>query len=179
MTIGCRAAANGTVNLPFAGAIDEVRIYDRALSASDIAELYDNKAFSLNNNGIGYWNGLAGSAGNATVDTSSLNFCTNLYTAPLGTADNLADLLNVEQAGTLLLGCAFADAYYSSGRPVAVTSTNLAIVAGGLALGTSGGVGNDDLPKRARPLTFSAAVTRLDSRTERIRRPWRNRAAAP
>ena len=89
VTIGCRMAASGAVNLQFLGAIDEVRIYKRALSASDIVQLYQNKAFSLVNNGIGFWNGLAGSGGNATLDTTSLNFSTNLYTAPVGTAASL------------------------------------------------------------------------------------------
>src|SRR5262249_54662515 len=60
VTIGARAAANGSITLPFEGAIDEVRIYSRALSASDIVQLYQNKAFALTNNGVGSWNGLAG-----------------------------------------------------------------------------------------------------------------------
>ena len=141
VTIGARAAANGSVTLPFEGSIDEVRIYDRALSASDILQLYQNKAFILNNNGIGSWNGLAGSGGNAALDTSSLNFCTNLFSGPLGTPDNLADVLNLEASNSLSLGCAFGDAYYSGGSRVVVASTNLTIATGGVAVGTTNGAG--------------------------------------
>jgi len=48
--IGCR---NNTSDSPFNGAIDDVRIYDRALSAQEIEELYEEgvyKAFALNPN---------------------------------------------------------------------------------------------------------------------------------
>ena len=141
VTIGCRTAANGTVSLPFQGTIDEVRIYNRTLTASDILQLYQNKAFALINNGIGSWNGLAGSGGNATLDTTSLNFCTNLYTAPIGTAGSLANVLSVETASAQAPGCALADTYYSGGRTVLVASTNLTIAAGGVALGTATAAG--------------------------------------
>ena len=141
VTIGCRTAANGTVSLPFEGAIDEVRIYSRALSASDVVQLYQNKAFSLVNNGIGFWNGLAGSAGNAILDTTSLNFSTNLYTAPVGTAANLASLLTVEHAASQPPACYFADQYFSSQSQVAVQNTNLNIASGGVALGNANGAG--------------------------------------
>ena len=137
VVIGCRAAANGVFNLPFQGTIDEVRIYDRALTSSDVLELYQNKAFSLFNNGIGSWNGLAGSGGNAALDSSSLNFCTNLYTAPLGTPGSLASVLNLETADSLPAGSTFADVYYNSGIKVAVASTNLTIAAGGVAFATA------------------------------------------
>ncbi len=42
MTIGGRASSNGVYNIPFQGIIDEVHIYNRALSASDINELYSS-----------------------------------------------------------------------------------------------------------------------------------------
>jgi autotransporter-associated beta strand protein len=141
VTIGCRMAASGAVNLQFLGAIDEVRIYNRILSASDVVQLYQNKAFSLVNNGIGFWNGLAGSGGNATLNTTSLNFSTNLYTAPVGTAANLTSLLTVEQAASQPPACFFADAYFSSQSQVAVQNTNLTIPSGGVALGTANGAG--------------------------------------
>jgi autotransporter-associated beta strand protein len=141
LSIGNRQSGSTTYNIPFPGTIDEVRIYNRALSASDVLQLYNNKAFPVINNGVGSWNGLAGSGGNATLDTTSLNFCTNLYTAPLGTADSLADLLNVEQAGALPPNCAFADFFFSNKTTVAVTSTNLTIPTGGVALGTASAAG--------------------------------------
>ena len=141
VTIGCRTASSGAVNLQFLGAIDEVRIYSRALSASDVVQLYQNKAFSLVNNGIGFWNGLAGSAGNAILDTTSLNFSTNLYTAPVGTAANLASLLTVEHAASQPPACYFADQYFSSQSQVAVQNTNLNIASGGVALGNANGAG--------------------------------------
>ncbi|HTV41732.1 MAG TPA: LamG-like jellyroll fold domain-containing protein [Candidatus Sulfotelmatobacter sp.] len=47
VTIGCRANATGTINTPFEGTIDQVRIYDRALSASDVLELYNTEASQL------------------------------------------------------------------------------------------------------------------------------------
>ena len=141
VTIGCRMDTSGTITYPFSGTLDDVRVYNRALSASDVTELYNNKAFILLNNGIGLWNGLSGSGGSATLDTTSLNFCTNLYTAPVGTAGKLADVLSVEQANSLPPGCAFADAYYSSGSKVAVASTNLTIASGGVALGTASAAG--------------------------------------
>jgi autotransporter-associated beta strand protein len=141
VTIGCRAAANGTINLPFQGTIDEVRIYNRALTASDILQLYNNKAFGIINNGIGAWNGLVATNGNATLDTTSLNFSTNVYTTPFVTAGNLANVLSVEQASSLPPGCAFADTYYSSGSQLPVAATNLTIVPGGIALGTASAAG--------------------------------------
>ena len=149
-TIGCRFNSSGVIANAFQGTIDEVRIYNRALPASDILQLYNNKAFSLINNGIGSWNGLAGSGGNATLDTTSLNVCTNLYTAPVGTAGSLADVLSLEQTGGQSLGCALADTYYSSGKPLAVASTNLTIAPGGVALGTASAAGT---------LTFLNAAT--------------------
>ena len=141
VTIGCRATSGGVVNAAFQGTIDEVRIYNRALLPADVTELYNNKAFALINNGIGSWNGLAGSGGNATLDTTSLNFCTNVYTAPVGTAGSLASVLNVETASAQPPGCALADTYYSGGRTVLVASTNLTIAAGGVALGTATAAG--------------------------------------
>ncbi|HVM51102.1 MAG TPA: LamG-like jellyroll fold domain-containing protein [Candidatus Acidoferrum sp.] len=139
--IGARAAANGGVTLAFQGAIDEVRLYNRALTASDIVQLYNNTAFAVLNNGIGAWNGLAGSGGNATLDTTSLNFNTNIYTAPVGTAGSLASVLAVEQAAAIAPECTFGDFYYNSQTRVPVASTNLTIAAGGLALGTASAAG--------------------------------------
>ncbi len=141
VTIGARAAANGSVTLPFQGTIDEVRIYDRALTASDIVQLYQNKAFTVINSGVGSWNGLAGSGGNATLDTSSLNFCTNTFTAPIGTAASLSTVLSFEGANALSIGAVFGDTYYSSSNQFPVTSTNLTIASGGVALGTATGAG--------------------------------------
>lgn len=141
VTIGCRANSSGTINAAFEGTIDEVRIYNRALLPSDVVELYNNKAFPLINDGIGSWNGLAGSGGNATLDTTSLNFCTNLDTAAIGSGDNLPDVLALESANGLQLGCSFGDTYYSSGKPLAVTSTNITIASGGVAVGTASGLG--------------------------------------
>jgi hypothetical protein len=40
-------AANSAFNLPFKGTIDDVRLYNRALSASDVFQLYTNKADSV------------------------------------------------------------------------------------------------------------------------------------
>ncbi len=141
VTIGCRANASGTINLPFQGTIDEVRIYDRALTSADVLQLYQNRAFSLVDSNISYWNGLGGSGGNATLDTTSLNFCTNLYTASLGAAASLGTVLGVETANSLPPGCVFADTYYNNRRAVVVPSTNLTIAAGGVALGTASGAG--------------------------------------
>ena len=143
VSIGNRQSSNagGAYNLPWHGTIDDVRIYNRALSASDVAQLYANEAHRVINNGIGSWNGLAGSGGNATLDTTSLNFGTNLYTAPLATTNSLADLLAVEQALALPPSCAFADFYYSNKTAVAVSSTNLTIATGGVALGTASAAG--------------------------------------
>jgi autotransporter-associated beta strand protein len=140
VTIGCRAGTTGAITNAFLGTIDEVRIYNRVLATNDIFQLYTNKAYTPPQ-GIGYWNGLAGSGGNATLDTTSLNFCTNLYTAPLGNPDTLADLLNVEHAASQPLACFFGDSYYNSGNAVVVTSTNLNIASGGVALGTANGAG--------------------------------------
>lgn len=134
VTIGCRADKNGNMVDAFQGTIDEVRIYDRALTLSDIQQLYNNKAFSVANNGIGSWNGLAGSGGNATLDSTSLNFCTNLYTAALGTPGNLSEAIGLETTNSLPIECVFADTYYSSGRPLPVAFTNLTIVQAGSLL---------------------------------------------
>ncbi|HVM46453.1 MAG TPA: LamG-like jellyroll fold domain-containing protein, partial [Candidatus Acidoferrum sp.] len=141
VSIGNRQSGTGPFNLPFPGTIDEVRIYNTTLAATDVAQLYAYKAFPVVNKGIGSWNGLAGGGGNATLDTTSLNFCTNLYTAPVGTADSLADLLNVQSAGALPLACSLADFYYSGGNQVAVQSTNLTLASGGVAIGTANGPG--------------------------------------
>ncbi|EEF61857.1 beta strand repeat-containing protein [Pedosphaera parvula] len=157
VTIGARAAANGTVTLPFQGTIDEVRIYNRALSATDVAQLYNNKAFALVNNGIGSWNGLGGSGGNATLDATSHNFCTNVYTAPVGTAATLLDLFNVEQAASFQPGCVFADTYYSNGRPVSVATTNLTIATGGIAIGTANGAGTMTFLNAGSTYTLSSS----------------------
>jgi hypothetical protein len=46
LTIGARANASGVVNEAFQGIIDDVHIYSRALTASDIMELYTN-SFNL------------------------------------------------------------------------------------------------------------------------------------
>jgi autotransporter-associated beta strand protein len=139
--IGSRASSSGLVTNNFQGTIDEVRIYNRALSASDILQLYQNKAFPVINKGIGSWNGLAGSGGNATLDASSLNFCTNLYSAPVGTASSLANLLSLEASSSLSLGASFADVYYSSSNQVPVTATNLTMPFGGVAFGSASGAG--------------------------------------
>jgi autotransporter-associated beta strand protein len=153
VTIGCF----GPGTQPFQGIIDEVRIYNRQLTASDVLQLYQNKAFLLIlNNGIGYWNGLAGSGGNATLDTTSLNFCTNLYLAPVGTADSLADLLTVEQADSLPPNCVFADTFYSNGIPIAVQSTNLSIASGGVAVGTASGPGTNYFLNNAVTYTLNS-----------------------
>jgi hypothetical protein len=42
--IGCRLDGSGSVGNPFQGTIDDVRIYNRCLSASDITELYNHKS---------------------------------------------------------------------------------------------------------------------------------------
>jgi hypothetical protein len=47
VTIGCRANASGVISSPFEGTIDQVRIYDRALSASDVLQLYNTEANQL------------------------------------------------------------------------------------------------------------------------------------
>jgi fibronectin-binding autotransporter adhesin len=135
VTIGCFGPGLN----PFEGTIDEVRIYNRLLTASDVTQLYYNTANTLINTGIGYWNGLAGS----TLDTTSANFCTNLESSPLGTPVNLPTLLSVESAETQPVppSCAFGDFYYSNNTGIAVTSTNLTIAAGGVAVGDSSGAG--------------------------------------
>ncbi len=140
--IGGRENATPGVNAyPFQGTIDDVFVYSRALSASDIAQLYTNAPTVPADSGIGYWNGLVGSGGNATLDTTSRNFSTNLWTAPLGTADTLADLLNVEKNNSVAPVCFFSDAYYNSGKPIPVSSTNLTVATGGVALGTATAAG--------------------------------------
>ncbi|MGH7979893.1 MAG: LamG-like jellyroll fold domain-containing protein, partial [Limisphaerales bacterium] len=47
VTIGCRANASGVIANPFEGTIDQVRIYNRALSASDVLQLYNTAASQL------------------------------------------------------------------------------------------------------------------------------------
>jgi autotransporter-associated beta strand protein len=150
VTIGARMNGSGTVNLPFLGTIDEARIYNRALSSSDILQLYQNKAFTVLNSGVGSWNGLAGSGGNATLDSTSLNFCTNVYSVPVGTAASLTSVLNLESANALQLGGIFADTYYSSSKQNSVGATNLTIAAGGVSFATATAAGS---------LTFLNAAT--------------------
>ena len=70
----------------------------------------------------GYWNGLGG----AMLDYTSLNFCTNAYTAPLGTAASLGTL------GALALPAFFSDVYFNSASPTPVTSASLTVAAGGI-----------------------------------------------
>jgi autotransporter-associated beta strand protein len=137
VTIGCFGAGAN----PFEGTIDDVRIYNRELSASDVYQLYTNKAVTTANSGIGYWNGLAGSGGVATLDTTSLNFDTNANTAPLGTAANLPTVLSTEAANALTLEAVFADNYFNSSNLVSVTSTNINIASGGVAVGGASGPG--------------------------------------
>ena len=131
----------GPGTIPFSGIIDEVRIYNRQLTQSDVTELHNNRAFALTNGGVGSWNGLAGTGGNATLDTTSLNFCSNIYSGPLGTPQNLSQILSLEAANSLSLGALFADTYYISGAPTAVASTNLTIAAGGVAFSSGSGSG--------------------------------------
>ena len=137
VTIGCQANASGTINLPFQGTIDEVRLYNRALTASDVTQLYAYSTAPANDSGVGYWNGLAGSGGNATLDTTSLNFNDNVYTSPLVTA-SLSTILASQNA------CFFSDVYYNNGLSYPVASTNLTIVAGGVAIGNANGAGTID-----------------------------------
>lgn len=47
VTIGCRANASGAITSPFEGTIDQVRVYSRALSASDVLQLYTTQASQL------------------------------------------------------------------------------------------------------------------------------------
>jgi fibronectin-binding autotransporter adhesin len=136
VTIGGRMNGSGVVNLPFQGIIDEVRIYSRALTATDILQMYQNKAFNIVNSGVGYWNGRAGSGGNATLDATSLNFSTNLYSAAFVNANSLADLFSMETATSIPLSCVFADGYFSNKSTIPVTTSNLTIAAGGVAAGT-------------------------------------------
>lgn len=140
--IGCRPNASGVLNSPFEGTIDEVRIYDRALTASDVAQLYANQAFTgVLNNGVGWWNGLAATGSSATLDTTSANFSTNTYTGPLGTAVNLASLLSFESANSIANSCVFGDSYYSNKSAIPVTATNLTIAPGGVTIGNASGAG--------------------------------------
>lgn len=141
MTIGTRANGSGTINEPFSGTIDEVRFYDRALTPSDIMQLFDNRAFGIINNGVGWWNGSTGSGGDATLDTTSANFCTNAYTAPVGTFYNLANLLTYETNNQIPNSCVFGDDYYNNSTPVAVTSSNITIAPGGVSLANANGSG--------------------------------------
>ncbi len=141
VTIGCRRLSSGDIGAAFAGTIDDVRIYSRALSANDIAQLYANKAFAPNNSGIGYWNGSAGNGGNATLDTASLNFCTNIYSAPVGTAASLGNVLTLDNGSALPPSVTFASTYYSNSLPIAVAATNLTIAPGGLAVATANAPG--------------------------------------
>lgn len=143
---------------PFPGTIDEVRIYNQTLAASDVLQLYEHDANALPvNSGIGYWNGVAGSGGNANLDTTSLNFCTNAYAAPLGTASSLANLLTVEQAASMPPSCFFADAFYTNTIAAGVLATNLNIAPGGVAIGTARGPGTNFFLNDA--LTYSLNST--------------------
>lgn len=139
--IGSRATVAGAVTLDFEGTIDEVRIYNRALSASDIQQLYTNDALALANNGVGYWNGLAGSGGNATLDNTSLNFCTNAVNMPVGTAGSLGNVLSLDNGSALPPSITFADSYYGSSVAIPVTTTNVTIAAGGVAVATANAPG--------------------------------------
>ena len=47
LTIGCRANANGLMTNAFIGYIDQVRVYDRALSSNDVALLYYTNASQM------------------------------------------------------------------------------------------------------------------------------------
>jgi autotransporter-associated beta strand protein len=151
VTIGCFGAG---VN-PFEGTIDEVRIYNRELPASDVLQLYQNKANPVINSGVGYWNGLAGTGGNATLDTTSLNFDTNALSAPIGTPASLSTLLGVESASSISPNCVFADSYYSSSNAVAIASSNITIAAGGVAIGNASGAGTMTFQNGA--VTYSLA----------------------
>ncbi len=81
--------------------------------------------------GIGYWNGLA----SGTLDTTSLNFCTNLDSALLGTAASLTTL------ETLTNACYFDDVYYANSTLIPVTTANINVAPGGVALGDAMGAG--------------------------------------
>ncbi len=141
VTIGCFGPGLN----PFQGTIDEVRIYNKELDATDVLQLYQNRANTLVNTGIGYWNGLAGSGGNGTLDTTSANFCANLASSPLGTPVSLTTLLSDESSDTPVVppSIAFSDYYYSNNAPIAVTSTNITIASGGVAIGDSSGPGTN------------------------------------
>ncbi|MGZ4973407.1 MAG: beta strand repeat-containing protein, partial [Limisphaerales bacterium] len=160
VTIGCRRLSSGAIGAAFAGTIDDVRIYNRALSASDIAQLAGNKAFAPNNSGIGYWNGLGGSGGNATLDTTSLNFCTNVFSAPVGTAASLGNVLTLDNGSALPPSVTFASTYYSNSLPIAVAATNLTIAPGGIAVATANAAGTINF---ANNLTTTYILNSSDS----------------
>ncbi len=77
--------------------------------------------------GIGYWNGLGG---DNALNYTSLNFCTNSDTAPVGTASSLTTLEILTNA------CYFADSYYANSILNAVTANNLTVGTGGISIGT-------------------------------------------
>ena len=88
--------------LPFNGSIDEVRIYNRTLSANEIKEIYENNTF-IRNGLIAYWRFDEGK-GNIAYDTHNIVKTDNAGSSKFGKAlsfDGVDDYVEVDKPGLI------------------------------------------------------------------------------
>lgn len=72
-SIGARQSASGSYDLPFNGAIDDVRVYNRALSAGEVLQLYRSGSINTAHSNTANNNGLVS---NWSFDGSQTNWAT-------------------------------------------------------------------------------------------------------
>ena len=92
---------------------------------------------------LGYWTGTDPN-NPAILDTTSSNFATNLYTAPLATT-------TLGSAQTPLNGVTFADVYWNGGSSNPIAQNNITVAAGGVS------TSNLYFQNNALSYTFSSA----------------------
>lgn len=166
LSIGCRENTTAVFNLPFQGIIDQVFVYDRTLSASDVLQLYQNASL-WDPNGT---KANPGSGGSGNWDSSTLDWWDNSGSSDIAWAANTFAYFE-GSAGTVTLnnnetadGLMFTTAGYTinqglSGSPV-LTLAGSATVTGSATITVPAGITTINCPIAGTSgLTTSGAGT--------------------